>query len=139
VKFNSSTRFEFSPKEYSTTEYFDESSELSCPLIFAISSEIFTESGVETIDDELSQAEIITGLRVIFFNVLIKGESNKNEIIKNDKNRSDIKSQILFLLSSLLSLFLKYIKSATPEAASIEDKRNINQYFMPNEINLYRF
>jgi hypothetical protein len=38
---------------------------------------------------------------------LIKGDNNRNAMIKNEKNRSDIKSHNRFLLSSLLSLFLK--------------------------------
>jgi hypothetical protein len=98
-----------------------------------------TESGVEIIDDELSHAVMITGLRVIFFRFFIKGDNNKNAIIKNETKRSDIKNHTRFLLSSLLSLFLKYINNATPVAATIAAKRNINQYFMPNEINLFCF
>lgn len=82
---------------------------------------------------------MITGFRVIFLRFFINGESNKNAIIKNERKRSDINNQTWFLLNSLLSLFLKYIKNATPEAAIIAAKRNINQYFMPNEINMFCF
>jgi len=65
----------------------------------------------------------------------INGDSNKNATIKNERKRKVVKNHTLLLLSSLLSLFLKYIISATPEAASIAARRKINQYFMPNEIN----
>jgi hypothetical protein len=90
-------------------------------------------------DDELSHAVMITGLRVIFLRVFINGDSNKNAIIKNERKRSDISNLTWFLLSSLFSLFLKYIINATPEAAIIAVKRNINQYVMPNEIKLLCF
>ena len=88
-------------------------------------------------EDELSQAVIIIGLRTIFFRFLIKGDKSKKAMKKKDKKRNIIKIPIRPGWSPLFSLFLKYNKNATSAAAIIAESRNINQYFVPNEIKLF--
>lgn len=97
------------------------------------------ESGIETIEPELSQAVITIGFFVIFLRLRMNGESKRILMVKNEKNRKTIKTRNCSLDSSLFSLFLKYKSIVTPVAAIIATSKKTNQYFIPNEINRFDF
>jgi hypothetical protein len=108
-------------------------------LVLLNSAAVLAESSTDTTEPELSQAVIIIGFFVIFLRFRIKGESNKTEMVKNEKKRSAINIFTWYPASSLFLLFLKYNSIAIPAAARIEASKNINQYFVPNEIKFFDF
>jgi len=90
-------------------------------------------------EPELSQAVIITGFLVIFFRFRINGDSNKNAIVRTDKNLKIISILTWGLVSSLFSLFLKYRIITAPIAPITTINKKTNQYFIANEIKLLIF